>query len=166
MFAYYAQNCFWLLIPILLMNLLLMGKLPRMYQPEAFSKEIPRWIVWGENALRTVIFVLPLFMPLRIVRTGQMTGFAIYLAGAVVYFLSWGMQIWFPLSAWSRSRLGFMAPGFTPLLWLIGLALVGDSFYFSLPHSSWIFAGLSTAFLIFHNLHSWIVYSRNSEFQP
>ena len=37
------------------------------------------------------------------------------------------MQIWFPLSQWSKSRFGFMAPGFTPLLWLIGVAFVGSA---------------------------------------
>lgn len=157
---YYVWNCFWLMAPVLAMNVLLMGKLPRIYQPEVFSDRIPAWIVGGENALRLGTMVLPLLMPLHVVRPIQKIGVLVYLAGLILYFVSWAMQLWFSQSRWSLSRLGFMAPGYTPLIWLLGVALIGNSFYFAVPYTSWMYVGLSAAFLAFHNLHAWIVYTR------
>jgi hypothetical protein len=157
---HYAWNCIWLIVPILGGNVLLMGRLPRLYQPESFSKGIPVWIAAGENALRVPIFALPVLMPLGIERLEQRVGFAVYLVGVALYFLSWAMQIWLPQSAWSRSRWGFMAPAYTPLLWLAGIAFLGNACFLPIPHLSWIYLGLSGLFLCFHNLHAWIVYSR------
>jgi hypothetical protein len=160
MLLYYAWNCFWLIAPVLLMNALLMRKLPRMYQPEVFSDRIPAWITAGENTFRIITFALPLLMPLRIVRQGQRIGLAVYLAGLALYFAAWAMQIWFPQNAWSMSRWGFMAPSYTPLIWLIGIGIVGDSLYFSAPYAPWIYITLSATFLVFHNLHTFRVYTR------
>jgi hypothetical protein len=157
---HYVWNCFWLLVPVLLMNVLLMGKLPKMYQPELFSDRIPAWIIAWENSLRVAVFSLPLLMPLQIARSAQKIGLAFYFAGVAIYFASWAMQIWFPQCAWSTSRWGFMAPGYTPLIWLAGIALVGDSLYVPIPYTPRVYIGLSAAFLAFHNLHTWIVYTR------
>jgi hypothetical protein len=159
MILYYARNCIWLVAPILLMNVLLMKKLPKMYQTEIFSNGIPMWISIGENTFRVAIFALPLLMPLHIATFSQKIGLVVYLAGVILYFLSWAMQIMFPQSQWSMSRYGFMAPSFTPLLWLIGVAMVGNSLYIEIPYHPWVYIGLSIVFLIFHNLHSWRVYS-------
>ncbi|MGA2349589.1 MAG: hypothetical protein ABSF70_04075 [Terracidiphilus sp.] len=160
MILHFLRNCFWLIVPVMLMNVLLMGKLPKMYQSEVFSRSIPVWVVAGENIFRLGIFVLPLLMQLQITRPGQKTGIVLYLAGLILYFSSWAMQIWFPNNQWSASRWGFMAPSYTPLVWLIGIALVGDSLYVPIYYSPWIYIGLSAVFLIFHNLHTWIVYTR------
>jgi hypothetical protein len=159
MILYYAWNCIWLVIPILLMNVLLMKKLPKIYQTEFFSNGIPAWISFGENAFRIAIFTLPLLMPLYPAKFSQKIGLGVYLAGVILYFLSWAMQIWFPRSQWSMSRCGFMASGFTPLLWLIGVALVGNSLYVAISYTPWVYIVLSIAFLIFHNLHCWRVYT-------
>ena len=157
---YYARSCVWLIAPVLLMNLLLARKLPKMYQPEVFSRQIPPWINAGENIFRLAIFVLPLLMRLQLATPEEMIGFLLYLAGLMLYLLSWIMQIAFQYSAWSRSRWGFMAPSYTPLLWLIGVALIGDSLFFPIPCPPCIYIGLAVLFLFFHNLHTWIVYTR------
>jgi hypothetical protein len=162
MLYHYLANCFWLMVPVLGMNLLLAGKLPRIYQPEVFSSGIPWWIVVGENGLRVGMFLLPMLMPLQLEHPRQHIGFVIYLFGLGTYFLSWALQIWRPRSAWSRSRWGFMAPAYTPFLWLMGIALIGDSLYLRISYTSWIYAGLAVAFLAFHNLHAWITYTRES----
>ena len=156
---HYAWNCIWLILPILLLNVLLMGRLPRLYQSESFSRGIPAWVTARENALRLPIFVLPALMPLHIESQRQRVGLAAYLIGVAVYFFAWAMQIWLPKSVWSTSRSGFMAPAYTPLLWLAGIALVGDTCFLPIPHLLWIYLGLSGLFLCFHNLHVWIVYS-------
>jgi len=156
----YIWNCVWLMAPVLLLNVLLMKKLPAAYQPEVFWRDIPMWIRAGENALRAAIFVLPILMPLRVIRAGQEIGLLLYCLGLILYFTSWSLQVWFPKTRWSASRWGFMAPSYTPLIWLAGIALIGDSLYLPLPYSPWVYVALSVVFLTFHNLHVWIVYSR------
>ena len=158
--AGHIWNCIWLTIPILLLNALLMNRLPKAYQAEAFSRDIPAWIAWGENTFRTCVFVLPILMPLQVARAGQAIGVVLYGVGVLLYFFSWSMQVWRPETRWSASRWGFMAPSYTPLVWLIGIALIGDSLYVPIPYSRWVYVALSVAFLLFHNLHVWIVYSR------
>jgi hypothetical protein len=161
MFVYYACNCFWLMAPVLALNLLLMNRLPENYQPQVFSRNISQWISAGEVIFRGVIFLLPLLMPLGIAGHEQRLGILIYLFGMILYALSWMIEILFPESAWSASRWGFMAPAYTPLVWLCGIALVGRTLYFAVPYSPWIYAGVSAVFLLFHNLHCWIVYSNS-----
>jgi hypothetical protein len=55
---------------------------------------------------------------------------------------------------------GFLAPAYTPLFWLIGIGLIGDSFYFNLSFKRWFFICSSIIFLLFHNTHTAIIYSR------
>ena len=155
----YVCNCFWLVLPVLLLNVFLTHKLPPMYQPKIFSRGIPAWISAGEHTFRLMVFLLALLMPLEVKGPTQKAGMLLYLAGLLLYAASWGAQILFSGSRWSTSRLGFMAPAYTPLLWLGGISLVGNRFYFGLPPGPWVYLGLSALFLLFHNLHAWLVYS-------
>ena len=66
-FRTYASNCFMLVIPVLLWNVLFLTSLP-----QGYSREF-----W------------PLFMPLTIKTGRQKFGVAVYLAGLVIYFASW-----------------------------------------------------------------------------
>ncbi len=50
--ASYFENVFWLLAPILAINLMLTRRLPKPYQTETFWKEIPSWISTPENLFR------------------------------------------------------------------------------------------------------------------
>ena len=70
---------------------------------EFFGKDIPPIIGTTENILRIIAFSLPLLMPLTIKNAGQKIGLGIYLAGLAIYFLSWTMQIYYPVSTWSSS---------------------------------------------------------------
>jgi hypothetical protein len=106
--------------------------------------------------------ILPLLMPLGMATSGQRIGFAVYGIGVVLYCLSWGVQIRYPHSSWSASRLGFLAPAYTPAVWLAGIGLVGDSLYLPVAYSRWVYIALSAAFLVFHNAHAWIVHARTS----
>ena len=163
MLQQYVRNCFWLIVPVLLLNVLLTRKLPPIYQPEMFSRGLPGWISIGEHTFRAAVFLLPLLMPLDFASLIQRAAGLLYLAGLLLYAASWCAQIWVPASHWSLSRMGFMAPAYTPLAWLGGIGLVGNSFYFGLPFRPWIYPGLSGAFLVFHNLHAWLAYSRTTE---
>ncbi|MFN7922175.1 MAG: hypothetical protein U0Q16_18880 [Bryobacteraceae bacterium] len=156
----YLWNCFWLTVPILVMNVALASRLPQAYQPSFFWRDIPRSVAIGEKVSRTVLFLTLLLIPLSIATSRQRAGLALYAVGVLIYFGAWAMQIWFPQAEWSRSRLGFMAPAWTPAGWLAGIALLGDNLYVGMTYHPWMFLALSLVFLMFHNAHVAIVYSR------
>lgn len=156
----YILTCFLLMLPILAWNLLLTNYLPEPFRPQIFQKDIPSIINYGETIARIGIFVLSFLMPLRVVRPVQRQGLVLYLIGLGLYFSSWLFLIFWPESAWSRSCMGFMAPAYTPLLWLAGIGLMGDSFNFNLPYRRWVFSAVAVVFLVFHNLHTYIIYCR------
>lgn len=157
----YFRNCFILILPVLIWNILLMDHLPKEYQPEVFSKDIPSFLMYGEQVSRIMIFLLAFLMPLYIDRSnkGQRLGFYIYTVGVLLYFASWIMLIYLPNSGWSNSLFGFSAPAITPALWLAGICLIGNSFYFNLPFRRWPFILVSAIFLFFHISHTtWVYY--------
>lgn len=160
-FMNYLLNCMLLLLPIMAWNAIFSSKLPRTYTAEVFDKDIPTLISIGENVFRLSIFILPLLMPLRFGTSGQKVGLSLYMAGMTAYFISWLAQIYFPHSVWSKSTFGFLAPAYTPLIWLIGIGLIGTALYFASPYRSWMYILLSVIFVGFHLSHAWTVFSRN-----
>lgn len=147
-------------IPILVWNFILTDKLPKAFQPEIFWSDIPPFLAYGENISRTLVFIIMLIMPLRIITPTQKKGLSIYIVGTLLYFSSWLILIFFPNNIWSKNLFGFLAPAYTPLVWLIGIGLIGNSFYSPLPYRRWIFILTSIIFLIFHNIHAYILYCR------
>lgn len=141
-------------------NIVLTKELPKDFQPEIFWKDVPIFLKYGENISRTLVFILTLLMPLSILTNTQKNGLYLYVAGTVVYFASWLVLIYFPDSRWSNSVFGFMAPAYSPVLWLTGIGLIGNSFYFNLPHRRWFFIFTSLIFLTFHNFHAITIYHR------
>ena len=156
----YLLNCFLLIIPALILNLLWATRLPPMWQFEFFWKDIPPAIAYGENISRILVNVLPVFMPLRVSTKQQRTGLVIYIIGTLIYFLAWILLVYFPQSAWSTSLVGSTATAWTSLLWLIGIGLIGDSLYIPIPYRSWVYILLSVIFAAFHTLHAVMVYLR------
>lgn len=159
-FRQYFFNCFLLIIPVLAWNLTLADQLPRHFQPEVFWHDIPPSVAYGEHTSRILIFLLSLLMPLRIQTETQRTGLVLYAAGLLMYCASWIPLIYFPDSAWSHSTHGFMAPAWTPLFWLTGIAIASDGFHFRIPYSRLTFLLVSFVFLVFHNMHTYLIYQR------
>lgn len=159
-FKKYFVNCFLLTLPIMVWNIVFASQLPKAFQPEIFWKDIPPFLAYGENISRTLVFMLTLLMPLSISTVTQKRGFYLYIGGMIIYFVSWIFLMYFPDCYLSNNILGFAAPAYTPLLWLIGIGLIGDSFYFKLPFRSWFFILISIIFLMFHNLHVVTIYFR------
>ncbi len=159
-FKPYLLNCFILVIPILIWNILLTEKLPENYEPEVFSSGIPNALTYLENIFRFFLFVIAFLMPLSFHTKKQKIGLYVYLLGLIVYFASWIMLIYFPASIWSNSFMGFVAPAYTPVVWIAGIALIGDSFSFSIPYRRWIFITVSAVFLAAHISHAVMVYCR------
>ena len=164
MFMSYLLNCMLLLLPILAWNVVFTDKLPHLYSPDIFEKNIPAFITNGENIFRLVVFMLPLLMPFHIETSTQKVGFALYIAGTVIYFLSWLAQMYFPQSTWSLSVFGYLAPAYTPAIWLVGIGLIGSRLYFASPYRSWMYIVLSFIFVAFHLSHTFIAYQRNLSF--
>ncbi len=156
----YALNCFILLIPIFLWNILFATSLPRGYSMEFFWKDIPPIVGTTENILRIIAFFLPLLMPLTIKTTSQKIGLGIYLAGVAIYFLSWIMQIYYPDSTWSSSLFGFLAPAYTTIIWFIGIGLIGNKLFIKIPYNPIIYITISAVFVFVHTTHAYIVYTR------
>lgn len=153
-------NCFLLMIPVILWNVILADKLPPAFRSEVFWDQIPAWLTYGENGSRMLIFALTGLMPLSFSNRFQENGYYVYLAGLLFYFSSWLGLICCPTSAWSTSLPGFMAPAYTPLIWLTGLSLIGRSFSFHLPFRRWWFPLTALLFTSLHCLHTYRVYCR------
>ena len=148
------------LLPIFIWNIFLTSKLPPAFNSKSFNSEIPFVIIIGENIFRSIIFLLPLFFRLNISSSFERKGLITFSIGVALYFSSWLMLIYAPDSGWSNSVLGFTAPAYTPIIWLVGLSLLVESYYFKLIYSKWHFILPSVAFTIFHVSHTVYVYNR------
>ena len=150
----------WLTIPILLWNAAFASRLPVQYLPEIFSRDIPGVVLYGETILRMVVFVMPAFFSIGIATKAQKQGLAWYLAGTAIYFLAWLPLLFAPGSAWSSSMIGFLAPAYTPVGWLVGVGLLGGEFYFAVRYRPIYYIAPAVLFLMFHVAHAAIVYLR------
>lgn len=100
-------------------------------------------------------------MPLNLAAPASKPALLVYGVGTLVYFASWLALILFPASSWSASALGFTAPAYTPLLWLIGIALLGRHLFWGTFYRWWMYLALALAFLAAHVSHTAMVYARN-----
>ena len=89
-------------------------------------------------------------------------GIGVYGVGLGVYGASWLLLIWRPNSAWSRGVLGFAAPAYTSMLWLLGIAFLGRQLYLNICYRSWIYVMLSALFTGVHVGHTILVFNRVS----
>lgn len=156
----YLLNCFVLLIPVILWNIFLFDSLPKPYSSSFFEQDIPKYISYSERTIRTILFGATLLMVLQIKTKTQKIGLIFYLVGIIMYFLSWLALIFVPENAWGLSKLGFMAPAYTPLIWLIGVGLIGGQSRIKIPYLSQVYILLSVLFVLVHTLHSCIVFQR------
>jgi len=155
-------NGYILIIPIIIWNICFLSYLPSSYAPSNFNSDIPLWIIVGENLFRTVLFGFPLFFQVNIKISFENKGLIIYLLGVMIYFSSWLAIIISPTSVWSSSVLGFSAPAYTPIIWILGLSMMVDSYYFKFKfnYSKWHFLLPSMSLIVFHISHAIYVYNR------
>jgi len=158
-----VTNGYILIIPIIIWNICFFSYLPSPYKPENFNNDIPLWIIVGENLFRTVLFIFPVFFKVNIKISFKNKGLITYLVGVVIYFSSWLAIIISPASAWSTSILGFSAPAYTPIIWILGLSMMVDAyaFNFKFNYSKWHFLLPSMSLIVFHISHAIYVYNRN-----
>jgi hypothetical protein len=135
-------NGFWLIVPLLLWNVIL-G--PRITQEQITSDaHSPAWLLGAENIFRLVTFIFPLFLTMKFDSNLGKIGLAVYIIGTLIYFASWLPLLIAPQSPYSESMLGLFAPRLTPLISLLGVALIC---------SSWPYGLIATAFIFFHTWH-------------
>ena len=135
-------NGFLLLIPILAWNVIFSGKLA--HPAFEHDEDVSQWLLILENLLRMAVMVLPLFLPMKWDTAQNKIGWVVYGVGVLLYFATWIPLMMEPDSAWSNSLLGFTAPASTPLLWLLGIGLIGGC---------WPYVGLSVVFVAIHVGH-------------
>jgi hypothetical protein len=114
----------------------------------------------SENCFRIITFLFTFFVQFSLQQPVNKTGLLIFSVGVLLYFSSWLALIIFPDSSWSLSIWGFTAPAYTPFIWLFGLSLFFNSYYFNYPYKYWHFFSISTIFIFFHLWHAIIVYNR------
>lgn len=153
------QNRFWLILPVLALDLSLSNQLPRAFQGESFLKDIPQWVTFTENFLRVLVVGMPLLMPLRPLRSTRKV-LALYALGLTAYAGSWLAVVFVPTSAWSMSFTGFTAPAWTSIIWLAAIGLQ-SSVRGVRAYRPWIFLALAALFTAVHTLHAVIVWNRN-----
>jgi phosphotransferase system glucose/maltose/N-acetylglucosamine-specific IIC component len=157
------KNGIWLTFPPLLFSLSLMIFLPNAVTPAQFNEGIPNVLTNIESIGRILVFAMPAFFSIGISTTTQKRGLALYLAGVILYCLSYGTQNFSPDSHWSTSTIGFAASAYTNIFWTIGLGLLGEKFYFTkrLCYRSIFYIAPAVVFVIAHTTHAVIYHQRS-----
>jgi len=115
----------------------------------------------AENLFRIIVFIMTLFMKLEITTPLQKSGLLLYVLGVILYFISWIPLITNRPNRWSNSYIGLLASSFTPIIWLFGIGLIGNTSFIAVDHVSWIFNLLSILFIASHVIHTFYVIKNN-----
>lgn len=157
----FATSCGLLLIPAIAWNVALVDQLPPAFARAVFWYDIPSSLAAIENVARTFVFALPFFMPLEVTAPIQRRGLLLFTPGTLICFASWlALMIW-QSSAWSVSAVGLMEPAYTPLLWILGVAMMGRRLFWGNGYRWWFYLPVAALFLGAHIWHTAIVYARN-----
>lgn len=153
-----ARNGALLIVPPLVITFSLWARLPEAFANDAFDQGIPSWLLLSENALRVVVFLVPVLLLIGTTESLQRLGWTLYGVGLLAYLTSYVVLIALPGSAWSNSALGFTAPAWTTGLWLFGIGLVCADTWLPLPWSRLIYLTPAAAFALIHSAHAWLAY--------
>lgn len=157
----FVFSCGLLLLPALVWNVALTEFLPpAIASPESWD-DIPPTLASAESSLRFLVFALPFIMPFNVSSTQQRRGLVLFIVGTIVYFASWLALIAAPSTQWARSPIGFLAPSYTPMIWLAGLAVLGRQVFFVTFYRWWMYLALSAIFVAAHVSHAVVVYVHN-----
>ncbi len=158
---YYLKNCFLLLIPVIVWNIIFRPYSPELFHGDAYWNNISLFIKWSESILMITVLILPMFMPLKVKKKSQKTGLVIYLIGLVVYIFAWRPLVLYPDGTWSNNPVGFFTPSISLLFILIGIGLIGNRLFFKIRYKRVIYILISFLYILFHISHLFISYSSN-----
>ncbi|AVX03210.1 hypothetical protein MXMO3_00677 [Maritalea myrionectae] len=157
----YLRSCIWLWVPPLLASFAFWPHLGVAYQPEEFWRDIPVLLGMVENVTRICIIAFSTIMVINWCTRPQRIGFLIYAVGIALYVACQWIIVSAPTGWWATSLIGFLAPSYTPLIWIFGIGLIGDQSM--IPQLArprlyfWVLAGI---FLSAHIAHASLVFSR------
>lgn len=156
------KNGVWLTLPPLLFSLSLMALMPNALTPAQFNKGIPVALITIESIGRIVVFAMPALFSIGLSTTTQKRGLAVYVAGLAFYCLAYGTQNFFPNSDWSTSAFGFAASAYTNVVWMIGLGMLGEKFYFikRIRYRAIFYVVPAVVFVIIHTTHLVLYHQR------
>ena len=157
----YVLTTFLLCIPAIGWNLAFGQLLPENYADLWFGNDISWLILIPESILRITLIILAAIMPLFIFTRLQRVGVVLYLIGMFLYFLSWRPLILYPAGDWSTSLIGFTAPVIVQIVWLSGIAMIGNRWFLKYPFSRWYFFSLAMLYSFFRFLHVLMVYLKD-----
>lgn len=107
-----------------------------------------------------IVLILPFFMPLELASPIQRAGLSVFGAGICLYAASWVAILRAPDSAWAQSPAGFLAPAYTPLVWLVGVSLLGQRLFWGRGYRWWMYLAPVSIFIAAHVGHAALVYWR------
>lgn len=148
-----ARNGFLLMVPVMIWDSLLATSLPPVYGNSAEWGAAYPGLATGESLSRWLVVLLPVLMPITLATRRQRIGFVVWTAGTAAYFTAWIAVIAWPDSAWSRSAIGYLAPAYLALPWLVGIGMMSDRLYVRSPYRWWQYVVLSAVFTAFHVAH-------------
>ena len=155
----YLYNGVFLLLITMLWNIIFYEYMPETYSLENFRMNIPAIVLAGENVFRILTFGFTILLMLGLKDRTQKAGLILYVGGVILYFASWAAQMFLPDTIWSRSLLGYTAPAYTSIIWLLGIGFLGKELVLrKIPYNRIVFITLSFVFVVFHTAHAVIAY--------
>jgi hypothetical protein len=146
-----VRNKFWLIVPILVLDLALTGHLPPPLAPTSVAPVIPVWLELSETVLRVAVLGAPLLMPLSLRAPTSRPVFAVSLVGLGAYTAAWAAVVWAPTSAWSTSLIGFTALSWTSIILFVGIGL-RSTMRFIPRYRPWMYLSAALLFTVVHTI--------------
>jgi hypothetical protein len=153
-----GRNRFWLLVPVLLLDLALVGELPPPLAPGSAGPDIPDWLSASEAVLRGLVFGAPLLMPLSLRAPRTVAVLVVYTLAFTAYVAAWVAVVWAPASAWSTSGVGFTALAWTSILLFTGIGLRSELRFFP-GYRPWMYLGAAALFTVVHTAHMAVIWN-------
>ncbi len=149
----YGNNCFWLFVPVFVFNIVLTK-----FLPEQYLKNVNHPIVIIETIIRIITIVFSVIMAAKPDNIIGKTGLIIYIAGVLIYFCSYFIVINIPAVSFHNNIIILLSPYWTAGLWLLGIGLLGNKLFVSIPYHYSVYIIISIIFTVIHSIHGYICF--------
>jgi hypothetical protein len=141
-------------MPVIIFNIILTK-----YLPEFYLKNISHPIIKMETIARIITIAFSVIMEIKPDNKIGKIGLVIYIIGVLVYFCSYFVVIKIPAISFHNNFIVLLAPYWTSVLWLIGIGLLGNKLFISIPYHYTVYIIVSIIFSIIHSIHGYICYN-------
>ena len=152
---HYKNNCFWFFLPVIIFNIIITKHLPEFY-----LKNISHPIVIIEMIVRMITILFSAIMMISLDNKTGNIGLVVYIVGVLIYFVSYIIVIKVPIVSFHNNLFIILAPYWTSILWLIGIGLLGNKLFISMPYHYMVYITLSIVFVMIHSYHGYICYNK------